>query len=129
MLRLGPAVSDLSHFLFTCISEEDIQNLQDILEKYHNSLSNYLLQLQTDPAVYSRQQFLEEWAKYSKFGIMMVSTALKVCILEKDEAIDIVEAANKGDFSTAFKVDFRNKTLYKQRMKHVVKYVAEHDLI
>jgi thiamine kinase-like enzyme len=130
--RYASPISDLSYFLFACISKEDIENLDDILSTYHSTFTNYLRDLGVeDPNVlYPFHQFLDDWKLYCKFGILMSSLLMKVCSTEKDEVVDITESAESGkDFSHTFAGGIRNTELYKNRMRHIVEYVVKHDLI
>jgi hypothetical protein len=125
-------ITDLSYFLFTCVSKEDIGDLNDILDTYYSSFSNHLrsLGIQDPDVLYPFGQFLDDWKLHSKFGILMSSLLLKICCTEKDEIVDIAVSANSGnDFGQNLSGGIRNSELYKNRMHHIVKYAVKHNLI
>jgi thiamine kinase-like enzyme len=130
--RYASPIADLSYFLFTCISKEDIENLDEILSTYYSSFTNYLRNLGVeDPDVlYPFHQFLDEWKLYCKYGILMSSFLMKICSTEKDEVVDITESVDSGkDFFDTFSGGIRNTELYKKRMRHIIEYAVKHDLI
>ncbi|RZB38642.1 EcKinase, DUF1679, and/or APH domain containing protein, partial [Asbolus verrucosus] len=129
--RFASPIADLSYFLFTCISQEDLENLNDILKNYYKSFSHHLERLGSDPdRLYSFDQLLKDWKNYSKYGVMMASLVLKVSLTDKDEVIDIAQAAEQGqDFTTSFAYQIKDNTPLKNRLRPLVKYVVEHDLI
>jgi hypothetical protein len=76
------------------------------------------------------QQFLHDWKKYCKPGILMATLVAKVCSSEKDEVKDIARSADDGkDFSQTFMVGLKNTDHFKNRMRIIVEYAATHDLI
>ncbi|RZC41104.1 EcKinase, DUF1679, and/or APH domain containing protein, partial [Asbolus verrucosus] len=125
--KLSSPIFDLSYFLFACISKDDIEDLDIVLNEYYQSFSNYLRRLGSDPEVlYPLNKFLSEWKQFSKFGIFMSSLVMKICSVDVDEVPDIVETAEKGqDFSKAFLFTVRDKTNLRNRMRHIVKYAVE----
>ncbi|RZC33175.1 EcKinase, DUF1679, and/or APH domain containing protein, partial [Asbolus verrucosus] len=70
--KYSSPIFDLSYFLFACISKGDIENLEAILKSYYESLANYLRRLGSDSeALYRFDQFLEDWKKLCRFGILI----------------------------------------------------------
>jgi hypothetical protein len=60
----------------------------------------------------------------------MSSLLFKICATDKDEVIDIAQVAENGqDFGDAFLYEVKDKTSFKNRARHVVKYVVENGLI
>jgi hypothetical protein len=86
-------ITDLSYFLFTCVSQKDIGNLDDILDTYYSSFTNHLrnLGIEDPDVLYSLGQFLDEWKLHCKFG-----TLLKICCTDKDEIVDVAVLAHSG---------------------------------
>jgi thiamine kinase-like enzyme len=41
--RLGPPVYDLAYFLFSCLSDEDVESFGDLREYYYESFVDYLI--------------------------------------------------------------------------------------
>ncbi|XP_068894809.1 uncharacterized protein [Tenebrio molitor] len=124
-------IIDLSYFLFACISKEDIEDLDEILRLYHKSLTSHLSKMGADSnLLYPMDTFLQDWKKYSRFGAALSSLVFKVSATESDEVIDFTETnKNGGDVSSPFSYDVKDKASYKNRARHVVKYVVENGLI
>jgi hypothetical protein len=123
-------ICDLSYFLFACISKEDIDDLDEILKVYHKSLTSYLNKMGTDSSVYPLDTFLADWKKYCKYGVTMSSMLFKICATDKDEVVDIAQMAESGqNIEDTFSYDVKDKASFKNRAKHVVKYVVENNLI
>jgi thiamine kinase-like enzyme len=128
--NVGSPVFDLSHFLFACITEKDLNDIDLILEQYHNDFSTHLRRLGSDPdALYPLAQFLAEWNKYSRVGILFTSLIMKMCTVDKDDLSEMSEIVKQGHFANVFQFDVRNKTNLKGRMRPIVKYVVENGLI
>ena len=132
MSRYDSPILDLSYFLFTCLSKEDFDAMDDILVTYHSSFVNQLVQLgiEKPDTLYPLNQFLVEWNESCKFGILMASLLMKIVCTEKDEVVDIAQAAESGkSFGHSLINEIRNKGSYKERIKPVVEYAAKHNLI
>jgi hypothetical protein len=129
--KYSSSILDLSYFLFACISKEDIEDLDEILRLYHKSLSSHLHRMGADSnKLYPLDTFLKDWKKFGRFGASMSSLLFKVCATDSDEVIDFAEAVeNGGDIDSVFSYDVKDKTSYKNRARHVVKYVVESGLI
>ncbi|KAJ3649689.1 hypothetical protein Zmor_021416 [Zophobas morio] len=111
--RISSPVADLSYFLFACISEEDLAEIDHILTNYYEFFCDYLTQLgSTFKAKYSFNKFSEEWKKFSKLGVMMSVTLLKNSYIRRKNISDLV---NKND--------------YKNRAKCIVTYAVKSDII
>ncbi|KAJ3666234.1 hypothetical protein Zmor_001687 [Zophobas morio] len=124
-------ILDVSHLIFASISNEDVECINDLLNRYYEQLKFHSSRLGTClDKLYTKEQFLCEWKKYSKHGILFGCLGHKMCVTEKDEVIDVANAVDGGkDFSNAFCYDVKNKTAFKNRARHVVKYVVENQLV
>ncbi|KAJ3666356.1 hypothetical protein Zmor_001801 [Zophobas morio] len=131
MSRTSSPILDLSYFIFSHISSEDIQHMSDILNVYYEKLKLHSSQLGADlHDFYPKQQFLDDWRKYVKFGALYSSLVYKLCATEKDEVIDVADTSDSGkNFTEAFAYEVKNKAAFKNRAKHVVKYMVENQLI
>ncbi|KAJ3666342.1 hypothetical protein Zmor_001790 [Zophobas morio] len=130
LIRYSSPVFDLSYLLFACLSEEDIYDMEQIKKHYHESLLEHLEKLGSCTSLYPVHQFLEEWRKHGKFGLLIVTLVHKICLAETNEIPDVGEAADKGDdIATGFGQPIKNTTDYKKRMKYIIKYAAENNLI
>ncbi|XP_063932922.1 uncharacterized protein LOC135144775 isoform X2 [Zophobas morio] len=132
MAKYMSPIMDLSYFLFSCISEEDLEELDDILITYHKSFINQLHELGVkDPrVVYPLRQLLNDWKSYSKYGVLSASLVLKIIHTGKDEVKDIGDVAESGqDFTAAFDSKIRDTENYKKRIRPIVEYVVKHELV
>jgi thiamine kinase-like enzyme len=95
--RLASPVYDLSYFLFTCLSEDDIPNFDEIVNVYYESLSEFLRKLGSDPdKMFPFEELQKQWKRFSLFGLTMLSSVIKVCLSDKDEVNDLAEVAESG---------------------------------
>jgi thiamine kinase-like enzyme len=95
--RLASPVYDLSYFLFTCLSEDDIPNFDEIVNVYYESLSEFLRKLGSDPdKMFPFEELQKQWKRFSLFGLTMLPAIIKVCLSDKDEVNDLAEVAESG---------------------------------
>jgi thiamine kinase-like enzyme len=128
--RYSSPILDLSYFLFSCISKVDIEDIHDILKMYHKSFTDHLAHLGVSNELYPFKQLLDEWKCYSRHGVMMASLVLKSYSSDKDEILDISQTVESGkDFTDSFLSKTRNTDHFKNRIRHIVEYVAKHKLI
>ncbi|XP_044263381.1 uncharacterized protein LOC123010504 [Tribolium madens] len=126
--RLASPILDLSHFIFSCTSENDLNDLTNILEYYHKCFSDFLTQMGSSENLYPKTQFFEDWKKLSKFGIMLTSIVMKICTAEMEEAPDLAKSAENGDLKV-FQFEVGNKKLLRQRMRAIVRCASQNELI
>jgi hypothetical protein len=95
--RLTSPICDLSYFLFSCISEEDIEHFDEINNLYYKSLSDYLKKLGSDPnKVFPFDAFTNQWRQFGKLGLRMMFPAIKNSLLEQEEIFDLAEMVESG---------------------------------
>ncbi|KAJ3646099.1 hypothetical protein Zmor_023706 [Zophobas morio] len=130
IIRYSSPIFDLSYFLFSCLSEEDIQDVDTIKKHYHQCLTDHLEALGSKKSLYPLSQFLEEWQKYAKFGLTIATLIHKISLSENCEIPDMAQTAEKGeDIANAFTQPIKNTSDYRKRIKYLVKYAAENNLI
>lgn len=114
-----------------CASENDIKDTESLLEKYYDKLSNFLRQLGTEPNLaYPVENFLKEWKKNAKFGVLLTFLVMKGCCSDEDEVIDLDKIADAGEsFASNMNHEIKNKDLLRKRMKPLIKYALKYDLI
>ncbi|RZC33905.1 EcKinase domain containing protein [Asbolus verrucosus] len=110
---------------------EDIGDLDVILKGYYESLTDYTRRLGSDSeTLYQFDNFLEDWKRFSRFGILMSCMVIKIVSTEADEVIDMAQVADSSEgISKAFLYEVKNKNVLKNRMSYIVKYAVDHDLI
>ncbi|KAJ3666353.1 hypothetical protein Zmor_001799 [Zophobas morio] len=124
-------VLDLCYFIFANISEEDIYELNVIVDYYYEKLKFYTEQLGSDlTMLYSRKEFLSDFEKYSKFGILLSTLTNKISATKENEVLDIADAVeNCNDFGRAFNYEVENRSALKDRSRYLVQYVVANKLI
>lgn len=124
-------VADVAYLLFSCISAEDIDNLDYFLSLYYQTFAIFLSQMECDANVlYTQRKFCEDWKKYARFGIMMISLVFFLCSTDDDEVIDAADTTEENkEFGAIYGYDLQDFSVFKERISYVVKYAADHDLI
>ncbi|KAJ3646097.1 hypothetical protein Zmor_023704 [Zophobas morio] len=131
MSKFTSPVTDLSYFLFAGISDEDIADIDSILRDYHKHLCEYLRRLDSKVAdKYPVEKFFDEWKKYSKFGLLFCIVPIQSLYTEKEDLPDFTEAADKGkDIMESFTFEVKNKSGFKNRLRPIVEYAFNNNLI
>ncbi|KAJ3638294.1 hypothetical protein MTP99_001680 [Tenebrio molitor] len=130
--RYSSPILDLSYYILGCISEKELEYLDEIFITYYHSFTDQLKQLGIDDpeVLYSLQQFLDEWKKYCKFGVMLAALVMKVSATDKDEVVDLDDFAEKGeDISCTFLNEIKDKDTFRKRLRPIVEYAVTHELI
>ncbi|RZC37693.1 uncharacterized protein BDFB_013993 [Asbolus verrucosus] len=124
-------VTDLSYFIYSCVSREDLKKFDDILKVYYESFSNFLWKMGGNPEkMFSYPQLMADWKIFAKFGIMMAFLVVKIAVSDQDEVADIAETIEKGhDVTDTFVYDIKDKLLLKNRLLCIVEHIVERDLI
>lgn len=102
-----------------------------VLKKYYDTLSDFLEKLGSDPnTVYPIEQFFEEWKTHCKFGVLFSTFVMKICSTEKDEVVDLGQAAESGkDFVDSFNYRLKDNSNLIKRLRPIIKYVTQNNLI
>nr|XP_008195474.2 PREDICTED: uncharacterized protein LOC103313593 [Tribolium castaneum] len=130
LIYLTSPIYDLSYFLFACISEEDINDLDKILQLYHSSLRDHLKKLGSNPDLYPFEDLVNDWKKYSFYGVIITNIIHKFVQSDKDEVPDLVDSVESGeDMADVFNLPIKNTEDYKKRRLYITKYVVEQGLI
>jgi thiamine kinase-like enzyme len=95
--RLTSPIYDLSYFIFSSISEEDIKNFDEINTLYYESLFDFLKQLGSDAdQMFPFDEFMNEWRKYGRIGLRMMFSVIRNCLMEPNEIFDLKEVVESG---------------------------------
>jgi hypothetical protein len=124
-------VTDLSYFIYSCISSDDLRRFDDVLERYYKSFSDFVRKLGSNPdEIYPFSQFLSDWKVFARFGVMMALMVMKIAVCDQDEVADLAETVESGlDMSDTFLYDVKDKELLKYRVLCVVEHIVERDFI
>ncbi|XP_008195690.1 uncharacterized protein LOC103313645 [Tribolium castaneum] len=115
--RLASPVYDLSYFLFCCLSEKEAENFDEIIDVYYESFCSFVKKLGSDPdKVFPYEELLNQWKKFSLFGLVMMPNILRACVQDKDEVKDLAELVETGQgFTEAYKESFKNTKKFGER--------------
>lgn len=125
--RISNPVCDLSYFLYACTSNKILNNLEKYLRIYHESLSLHLRQLGSEPEeLFPYQAFLEQWKKYSKYGLMMALVILRLMLCESDESPDLADLVEPGkNAEESWDYSIRNVDQYNSRIRDLVLFMHD----
>lgn len=123
--RVASPILDLSYYLYTCADKSVLQNFDLLLQVYYSSLSDFLRQFNIDVEnIFTFKEFKQQWKKYGKFGLAMAPFIVRAELSKTNEVVDIAEAAEKGNLSTAFDVDITDKEAYEERILQIYEHWA-----
>lgn len=122
---------DLSYCFYVGATKSMMDNIDEYLHVYHQSLSKHLEQLGSNVnELYPFSVLQDQWKKYAKFGLCMAAIVVHIMLAEADEALDIAEEADSGKSLTdSFEYDIREQAEYNRRMTDVVVHFAEKGFI
>jgi thiamine kinase-like enzyme len=129
--RLASPVYDLSYFLFTCLSEDDIPNFDEIVNVYYESLSEFLRKLGSDPdKMFPFEELQKQWKRFSLFGLTMLPAIIKICLSDSDEVNDLAEVAESGrQITDAFTKAVKNAEEFGKRTLPIIKLAIDKGFI
>lgn len=98
----SPAI-DISYFIFACTDKKlrDI-HYQHLLNIYHSSLTAFLIKLQVDPEIFSKETFSNHMKQFSKYGLMMCLIGVPLFVADLDEIPDWTGDMENGEREKMF---------------------------
>lgn len=92
----GSPVLDISYIIYSGASKEILDNLEKYLKIYHQHLSNVLTNFNLDSdQIYSFEQFIKQWKKYSVLGALMGGFIFKLKYSKQEDMETLLENAEK----------------------------------
>ncbi|RZC42290.1 EcKinase, DUF1679, and/or APH domain containing protein [Asbolus verrucosus] len=89
IIKVGSPVCDLSYCLYSGASKKVFDNLNEYLKIYYDSFSSFVRELGSDPEkLFPFDALKEHWKKYSRFGMIMALTILRMKLTNKEDLID-----------------------------------------
>lgn len=127
MSTTASPILDLSHFLFSAISSNDMDDLDSILNKYYDELALYLEKLGSRAnVIYPYQQFLSDWKTYCKHGLAIAP----VCYYAySTKASEVPDGNLNQNFGTLFTYNIQDYSIFKERVTILMKYAVKNNLI
>lgn len=118
--KIASPVNDLSYFIFATASAKDLDNLNDLLKVYHDSLSNHLKLLGSNPEkLYSFSDLLKDWKKNAIYGATVFPTIIGIQTYEDndDPGYDETVKNENGHSNALFGPSKSNKNYVKRVME------------
>lgn len=128
--RYSSPVLDISYFMFSSTDRQlREKHFDKLIKTYHNSLSNTIKKLGSDPEkLFSFNDLLGELKRYGRFGLILAPILLQIITSNPDDIPDMDEFAenmanNKTtvDESMATFASVSSLEVYNQRVRDVVK--------
>lgn len=99
-----------------------MDDVDKYLQIYHNSLSDFLKQLGSDPEkVFPFEVLQRHWKKYRKFGLTMSLFIFRFTLCEEDEAVTLTGE----NYADGFGKDVSSQKEQDRRVTDVVKHFVE----
>lgn len=123
--RISIPVCDLSHFLYSCTSTNILNNLDEYLRIYYESFSSHLRKLGSDSEeLFPYHLFMDQWKKYSKYGLLMALFIIPLMLCDSDESPEISDFFETGKAAEGnWDSSLRNVDEYKKRIKDLVLFM------
>lgn len=123
LARVHSPIFDLAYFFYASAPKRVMDQVDKYLKIYHDSLSDFMRQLGSDPKkVFPFDVFLNEWKKYRKFGLAMALFLFRFSLAEADEAVSV---STKENFADGFAKEMTNQGEHNRRVTEVVKHFVE----
>lgn len=95
--RYASPVLDLMYFIFTASTKAfRDQHYEDLLNLYHDTLSDFLRRLGSDPEkLFPRSALDDQLARFGRFGLLMATMLLPIITTKKEDIPDLDGMAEK----------------------------------
>lgn len=130
LARFGSPVLDLSYFLYTSASKENLNDLMKLLKVYHDSLRGYLQQFDcSSDYLFPFVELQQHWKKYAKFGLGMAFLVINVMLMEENELPNVSSENQSGEnFIEAFQSNSKNNSTYFRTIIDILVHFDEFEL-
>ncbi|XP_022909655.2 uncharacterized protein [Onthophagus taurus] len=124
--RLSSPLLDFCYFFYTLATKSELDNAETYINLYYNTLSERITELGSDPKkLFPYEIFREQWKKFSLFGIMTGLLVIKAQLFDKDEIPNLTGHDNIDTFTVVLK----NQDKFVNRMKDIIQYFIDNDLL
>ncbi|XP_066257513.1 uncharacterized protein [Euwallacea similis] len=122
---LNAPVLDLSYHLYTNGSEKEFNHTKEFLHIYYSSLSSTLKSLGCDAEeLLPYQELIEQWKKYSIYGIGKAAMILPLTLTAKEDTFDVA-SINEGFKEMIEKLVRKNHSRLFPRLTAAVKHFLD----
>ncbi|XP_015836997.2 uncharacterized protein LOC107397414 [Tribolium castaneum] len=126
LMKSGSPVCDLSYCLYSGASKQIFDNLDHYLRIYHDSFSDCVTELGSDPhKLYPFEALKADWKKYAKFGMIMSFSILRMKLTHKEDIIDLTDGFEMDEINEVFANMKFNETDYYSRIRGLVRHMFE----
>jgi hypothetical protein len=130
IIKVGSPVCDLSYCLYSGASKKVFDNLNHYLKIYYDSFSSFLRELGSDPDKLFPFSVLEEhWRKYSRWGMIMSFSILRMKLTHKEDIIDLADGISEEELTSAFSKTKFYEEDYNKRVRGLVSHMFEVDAL
>ncbi|VEN54126.1 unnamed protein product [Callosobruchus maculatus] len=112
---------DLAYFLYAT-STNYPGTFQNLLKEYHDDLTDFLVQLGSSPDLFTFENLLEHWKKWSYFGVTFVPFVLKFSYASDEVLPDFSASKHEDDISEMMKFAVTDDQLYYKRLKSIIEH-------
>lgn len=131
LVRLGSPVCDLSYSLYSGGTKAIFDDLDHLLQVYHDSLSESLRAYGCDPDVlYPLHALKDDWKVYCQLGITMGLSIWRGKLVDDDEVVDLTDLAlDEGNGMDKFKAAKFDEKTYKEITNDVILHLYENNYL
>nr|XP_022909651.1 uncharacterized protein LOC111420837 [Onthophagus taurus] len=128
--RISSPLFDFSYFFYTLATKKELDNAEHYLNLYYDTLSQRITELGSNPQkVFNYQIFREHYRKYSLFGLCMGFINVKAQLFEEGEVPNMLNPGGDVNPLEAFSGILRNQDVYVKRMRDLIEYFINQDLL
>ncbi|KAG5880138.1 hypothetical protein JTB14_002158 [Gonioctena quinquepunctata] len=129
--KKGSPAADLCYFFLAHSPKDILYDYKNYLKLYHDTITRNLREFSCDPEEVFPYTLLEEhWNDYIKFGLYMSLMIIKIMYCDTDEAVDLAQISDSGkDIMESFGFETRNAGGYNQRIKDLLKFLIDNQLL
>ncbi|XP_018563024.1 uncharacterized protein LOC108904829 [Anoplophora glabripennis] len=119
--KLHSPVLDLSYFIYSTCSEEQLRHFDELLDTYYSSFSVFLKDLGCDPEkLFPFCTLRRHWKKYSLHGVLLTTSFLHVTICDKEEVPEFNDVEDLG--AAIMNVNITDEAEYRRRLVAVISH-------
>ncbi|XP_023312538.1 uncharacterized protein LOC111692681, partial [Anoplophora glabripennis] len=131
LVRLGSPVCDLSYCLYSGGTKETFDDLDHLLQIYHDSLSENIRAYGCDPdELYPLKALKDDWKVYFHWGVRFGFSVWRGKLVYDDEVLDLTDVATEDGENVQKFTDtkFDEKT-FKERTRDIILHLYENNLL
>lgn len=130
MSSVGSPVLDISYYLMTSTTKELRVRYQDLIKVYHDSLSELVTKLGSDPKTLCPFDELHSQLKqFGVFGVIMAPIILQVLVSDSKNIVDMDSVTDGTENIDIATMDDLSKITYRDRISDVLQDAAKFGFI